>query len=733
MPITIKQHLLKVKDGNTYVGIDALAETSTQEHVTAINDAGTAQMAAITAKGVETRATIPDNYTALSDEVQDLKSALNTTASLTGIKWSNGYYNTNNVWQDNLYWKLSNDIPCNAGDTFVYHGNSSQTNRRVVVFWDRDRNVVSGLSNLGTDFTDVTVTVPANAEYMRILGYVDTLYKTYIIYGGNAGQSPFKANRVRIIANENDIASIKTNFDYLSGIGMHFGYINKYGKITTPSETRKYTDFFFVPGGCTIRYKGESGHASVNGISFFDSNGAYISGNCNGGTNGTWITVTVPENASLARISTHTDISYAVAFEVTGGNIFNAVSNKLRADCVAYVSGTSGSDTSAADGTKELPYASIGYAISQGFRKICATPGRYNENISLSGGEFELIPWVDGQTFSDAYRPKIKLIKGTKLTVSATSSTGIYQASYTAASGTNMYKVFVGKTVSPTSQGSLATEYNALLVEDMPDVGTSTKAAFPYQRQLYMPVLTETELSAEGTFWYDGTNNLVKFHAYDNTVAGEYYIPDDDAADGLKLEKMQKVHLEDVKVLGCYDSCIAVLNCDDATINACEFGYCAKGMGLRSDYANARVSDCHAYAISVDGFNLHGYGYSEIVDCTAFYCGDDGISHHQGCSGFVDGGEWAYCGSGGITPSFGCQVDVLNAYAHHNNIGIQWLGQDTNSRRTKMTNCLSIDNTTDVYVLWYVVTAWNCVFRTKDSQYSGLRSKLTEYGTITPD
>ena len=220
---------------------------------------------------------------------------------------------------------------------------------------------------------------------------------------------------------------------------------------------------------------------------------------------------------------------------------------------------------------------------------------------------------------------------------------------------------------------------------------------------------------------------------YDNTIAGEYYIPDDDAADGLKLEKMQKVHLEDVKVLGCYDSCITVLNCDDAAINACEFGYCAKGMGLRLDYANARVSDCHAYAISVDGFNLHGYGYSEIVGCTAFYCGDDGVSHHQGCSGFVDGGEYAYCGSGGITPAFGCQVDVMNVYAHHNNIGIQWVGLDKSSRRTKMTNCLSVDNTTDVYVMWYVVTAWNCVFRTKDSKYNGLRSKLTEYGTITPD
>ena len=196
---------------------------------------------------------------------------------------------------------------------------------------------------------------------------------------------------------------------------------------------------------------------------------------------------------------------------------------------------------------------------------------------------------------------------------------------------------------------------------------------------------------------------------------------------------MTSVHLEDVKVLGCYTNCISIVKSDDVTVNACEFGYCAKGMGLKLDYTNARVSDCHAYAISVDGFNLHGYGYSEIVNCTAFYCGDDGISHHEGCSGFIDGGEWAYNHSGGLTPSFGSQIDVRNVYAHHNGVGINWLGLNSQSRYTKMSNCLSLDNTTDVYVRWYVVEAWNNIFRTKDSQYSSARSKLIEYGTITPD
>lgn len=399
-----------------------------------------------------------------------------------------------------------------------------------------------------------------------------------------------------------------------------------------------------------------------------------------------------------------------------------------------YVDGVSGEDTQI--GSKTSPLKTIGKALSLGFRHICATPNVYNEKINLTGGEFKLIPWVDDQAYDDdtaPYRPKIKLIKGTKLTVSATATTGIYQASYTAASGTNIYKVFVDHSVNPTTSGSLAIEYNALLVGDMPNTSTASKAFSPYRQRLFTPVLTEEELSAEGTFFYDDTNHLIKFHAWNDTADGEYYVPDDDADNGIALTKMDKVHLEDVKVLGCYNNCININKCDDVTINACEVGYCAKGMGLKLDYANARVSDCHAYAISVDGFNLHGYGYSEIVGCTAFYCGDDGISHHEGCSGFVDGGEWAYNTSGGVTPSFGSQVDVRNAYAHHNGVGIQWLGRSAQSRYTKMCNCIAVDNTIDIYCKWYVVEAWNNIFRTKDSQYSSSRSRLIEYGTITPE
>lgn len=553
--------------------------------------------------------------------------------------------------------------------------------------------------------------------------------------------TPYAQKIKGLAAADEEIKADLTITTYESGADLEYGYINSAGETKNDKAgSRRRTDFIPVTPGAEIKYLGENYNANVNGISFYDKNAKYISGDSNSGTAGTYSTVTVPENAYFARISTIKGIGCAVGLERTQSSRGPAYTTLLRIaelekTDTAYVTPT-GSNLSGRNGTKQDPFRTITYAISRGYRKIIAMPGLYNENISLDGGIIEILPWADKQIYSAQnapYRPKIKLIKGVQLTVSESEATGIYQASFTAESSTNIYKVFVEHTLTPTKSGILALEYNAMLVGDMPNTSTANKAFSPYSQRLFTPVLTEEELSAEGTFFYDGTNHLIKFHPWNDSADGEYYIPDDDANNIISLQNMESVHMEDVKTIGCYGSCIYINKCDDVTLNACEAGYSGKGMGIKLDYTNARVSDCHAYAISVDGFNLHGYGYSEIVGCTAFHCGDDGISHHEGCSGFIDGGEWAYNGSGGITPAFGSQIDVRNANAHHNKIGIQWLGLANQSRYAKMCNCLSVDNITDVYVKWYVVEAWNNIFRTKNSQYNSARSALIEYGTVTPN
>lgn len=98
MPITLKKGILKYKNTNTgqYEGVDVVAETATSDQVEAIEDAASAEISAIEAKGAETRESIPDDYTELSDEVDELKSAIvideNILSSETNITINKGIF-----------------------------------------------------------------------------------------------------------------------------------------------------------------------------------------------------------------------------------------------------------------------------------------------------------------------------------------------------------------------------------------------------------------------------------------------------------------------------------------------------------------------------------------------------------------------------------------------------------------------------------------------------------------
>lgn len=108
MPITIKSTELKYKNPSTgqYQGVDAVAEMTTSE-----------QCALIEAKGVETRASIPSNYTALSDQVNAIDSKLGyetvtVTTSSSYIVNSGGYIMNKNIMF--LAFQVSKDLPAGA-------------------------------------------------------------------------------------------------------------------------------------------------------------------------------------------------------------------------------------------------------------------------------------------------------------------------------------------------------------------------------------------------------------------------------------------------------------------------------------------------------------------------------------------------------------------------------------------------------------------------------------------
>lgn len=77
MPYTLKPNKIFAKDpnGDGYLPQNVVTDQSTAEQVALINSTGASQVSAIQTKGEQTLASIPDDYTALSGEVTDLKSA----------------------------------------------------------------------------------------------------------------------------------------------------------------------------------------------------------------------------------------------------------------------------------------------------------------------------------------------------------------------------------------------------------------------------------------------------------------------------------------------------------------------------------------------------------------------------------------------------------------------------------------------------------------------------------
>lgn len=114
MPVTIRQATIGFKDENgNYIRTNSLVEQTTNDQISSIQQAGASQVAAVQSegstavgsvqseaaaqitaienKGTETLASIPNEYTELSNEVNDLKSAVFENTNSVAL-WQEGYY-----------------------------------------------------------------------------------------------------------------------------------------------------------------------------------------------------------------------------------------------------------------------------------------------------------------------------------------------------------------------------------------------------------------------------------------------------------------------------------------------------------------------------------------------------------------------------------------------------------------------------------------------------------------
>lgn len=226
MPITIKQGLMKYKNGqNEYIGINTVGETSSAQQianinqagatqVAAVNTAGSTQVSAVNTKGQEVLASIPSDYTALGDEVTDLKSALENaedaiiedkkqTAVNMELDYSSGAINSSGGVTTNASYDVSKIIPVGNYKRFVINydlQSSVSTVNAVGFFLDAQFGEGHFVGVIQSVEKGVIYDIPANTVNIRF---------TYP--SGNPKTITFISSKVSEI--ETNLIKVEDNFD----------------------------------------------------------------------------------------------------------------------------------------------------------------------------------------------------------------------------------------------------------------------------------------------------------------------------------------------------------------------------------------------------------------------------------------------------------------------------------------------------------------------------------------
>lgn len=165
MSVTLRPNEIKLKtQTGEYQSPIVLGDTTIADHVAQVN-------AAITAKGEETLESIPEDYTELSGEVDDLKSAIKADTGTEYIdSWVNGYragtgnasISTPTAQSGRRFAKVS----CSAGDVFTINA-SGLSSYRVYAFTDENGTILArGAASVS--LTDAVITAPTNSAYLYI-------------------------------------------------------------------------------------------------------------------------------------------------------------------------------------------------------------------------------------------------------------------------------------------------------------------------------------------------------------------------------------------------------------------------------------------------------------------------------------------------------------------------------------------------------------------------------------
>lgn len=153
--------------GSTQVGNVNTAGTT---QVTNINNAGATQITAIQTKGEQTRATIPEDYTALSDSVEGLKSSVSDIQDIVGSDktYRDQYSHGTAIYAQNY----SIPVQVNQGQTVIVSVSDANNPAKTFLVYAEPSGSTS-LSNIGRVTEGSSFTFVASAELDAIGFYAE--------------------------------------------------------------------------------------------------------------------------------------------------------------------------------------------------------------------------------------------------------------------------------------------------------------------------------------------------------------------------------------------------------------------------------------------------------------------------------------------------------------------------------------------------------------------------------
>lgn len=252
MPFVIKTNQMHYKDpdGN-YVTGTAVADKTTAEQVAAIVAASTAEQQKVAQKGIETRATIPDDYTALSDRVEEIGYTDEHYSGIIPLKWEQG--NINSSGQNtsaNMAKYLRTDFAEVVPGETIKVNKSSELASSIMYYYDADKALISRRS-----LAYSTHMLPDNCAYIRVTAS----------YGGSAGEDITPpCNWVVVYREQDNVLHDKLNrkmeraWETISQTDIWRGTGDESGNVTKDSATN-----------VTIRnlsVEGDSAYLAVNNM-----------------------------------------------------------------------------------------------------------------------------------------------------------------------------------------------------------------------------------------------------------------------------------------------------------------------------------------------------------------------------------------------------------------------------------------------------------------------------------